>query len=90
MKYLLVGGERAGEMVDMGFPMDRIRIPARPAQQTTAFSDEAAEPTEKVIKEFNYNATTLVDCSGKRHTVYVLDGVDPLIELLRIYNGGAK
>ena len=90
MKYLLIGGERAGEMVDMGFPLDRIRIPAKPVLRHHSIAVEYGEPTNPVIREFQYSATRMVDCSGNCHTIYTLDGVDPILELMRVYQGGAK
>ena len=91
MKYLLIGGERAGEMVDMEFQLERLRVPARPVRCNATFcADEAAKPTNRAIEEFHYNATTMVDLSGKRHTVYALEGIDPLLELIRAYKGQAS
>lgn len=84
MKCLFIGGHAAGKIIDVDIRQAHVRVPFC-TQTTAVFSAGNQEPVDSVFEEETYKWGFLADRDGKRISIYVADGVDPLAELMEFY-----
>lgn len=84
---LFIGGPAAGRMIEVDTDRRFVQIPVIPT--TPAYSrGEESTPTTSFFSVVTYERDYATDKSGRRHTLYVEQGIDdPLIELMNAYAG---
>lgn len=84
MKCLFIGGHAAGKIIDVDIRNTYVRMPIQ-VQTAAVFSSDNQKPVDGVFQEETYKWDSVTGKDGKRISIYVADGIDPLAELMEFY-----
>ncbi|WP_220815675.1 hypothetical protein [Pseudomonas paralcaligenes] len=83
--YLLIGGPCAGQVVKGHEDADHVKVTPRLQLASLLVGLRNQGPVTEVQPFVVYRRLQITEMDGTRHVVMVAPGVDPIQELLRVY-----